>query len=411
MTTLKRLVAVSLSAMLFAGSLAGCGGGDSNGGGGASGSAGSSGGQQAAAPQGKTEVTLWASGSDNVRLVFEALSKEFNSNEAHNQGKFKLNVQYIASGGGGQTMRDRVIAAYKAGQKNTGIDLIEMNDEDLSVIGGNGLDEDPAKSVLLKYDISKIPNLEGVSARPAQYADYAVPYRGTTVVMAYNSDKIPNPPKTVDELTQWIKDNPTRFSYNAASTGGAGDAFIRSSVYNFLPEEAFMSNDPKWEAEWDKGFDYLKEIHPFLYKSSGKVVYPNKNQGVLDLLRDGEIDMCPAWADQSLAAVKNGNLPTNTKIYQIEPALTGTVATLGIPSFSGNVDGAYAVINFMLSVDAQNILLKEMQAIPLIDMDKLDQEAAETVKALSTSGFRTQSIGDLGKDINKRWAEEIATIG
>lgn len=397
MKTMKRILAASISLLMLTSVLTACGG--------ASKGNGESKADGAQKPAEKTTVNLWVSGSDNVRLVYESLSKQFNALDKYNEGKYELKVQYVASGGGGQSMRDKIVAAYKAGQKNVGIDLVEMNDEDLSVIGGAGDD------ILVKYDAAKIPNLSSVTARPSQYKDFAVPYRGTTVVLAYNSETVQNPPKTVEELTQWIKDHPGRFSYNSAGTGGAGDSFIRSSVYNFLPDEAFMSNDAKWSEQWDKGFDYLKEIHPSLYKSSGKVVYPNKNQGVLDLLNNKEIDMCPAWADQALSGIKNGTLPASTKIYQISPSLTGAVCTFGIPSFSGNIDGAYAVVNFMLSPDAQNILLNEMQAIPLVDMNTLDQTSAASIKDLDASKFRTQSIGDLGKVLTKRWNEEIATIG
>ena len=61
------------------------------------------------------------------------------------------------------------------------------------------------------------------------------------------------------------------------------------------------SDDPKWMDQWDEGFAKLVELHPYMYKSGGSIVYPNKNQGALDLLSQGEIDMCPMWADMLLS--------------------------------------------------------------------------------------------------------------
>lgn len=55
----------------------------------------------------------------------------------------------------------------------------------------------------------------------------------------------------MDELVEWMKANPGRFAYNTPGTGGAGDSFVRTSVYNFLPEEASTSDDAKWEEQWD----------------------------------------------------------------------------------------------------------------------------------------------------------------
>ena len=353
---------------------------------------------------GKPEINLWVSGSDNVRIVYEKLVAEFNSNPKYNTNA-TVKLQFVASGGGTQTLQDKILAAYKAGQKNTTFDLVEFGDDQIAAVMSQG-----DANMFVKYDASKIPNMAGVKARPALGAEYFVPYRGTTVVLAYNSDVIKNPPKTVADLTAWIKAHPGRFAYNAASTGGAGDSFVRTSIYNFMPKEALMSADPKWISQWDKGFDYLKEIHPYLYKSSNKVVYPNKNQGTLDLLAGKEIDMCPAWADQAISGVKTGALPASIKIYQIDPPLTGAVNTFGIPSMGRYPEQAYAFINFMLSSEAQNILLADLAAIPLIENSKLDTTNAATVKDLDVNNFRTQSIGELAKDLNKRWNETIVTL-
>ena len=92
-----------------------------------------------------------------------------------------------------------------------------------------------------------------------------------------------------------IKEHPGRFAYNTPSSGGAGGSFVTTSIYNFMDESALTSSDPANKEQWGQGFELLKELHPYMYKSSGKVVYPNKNQGTLDLLANKEVDMIPAW--------------------------------------------------------------------------------------------------------------------
>ncbi|MDR1903115.1 MAG: extracellular solute-binding protein [Treponema sp.] len=352
----------------------------------------------------KPEVNIWTSGSDNVRMIFEKLVDVFNKDPRYNQN-FTMVLQHMASGGGTQTIESRVMAAYQSGQKNTTFDIVEVGDTQMSVFLTEGGPE-----MLLKYDPAKIPNFAGVTARPPIGQEYFVPYRGTTVVMAYNSDVVRNPPKTTRELTQWIKDHPGRFAYNSPDTGGAGSAFVSTAIYNFLAPESLLSNDPKWATQWDQGFAYLKEIHPYLYKSSGKVVYPNKNQGTLDLLTSKEIDMAPAWADQALTGVKTGGLPSSIKIYQIDPSFTGSLMSLCIPSFGRYPEEAHAFINFLLSPEAQNILLADMAAIPLIENSKLDAKEAASVKDLDVSNFRTISIGALDQEMKKLWNETIATL-
>jgi len=140
------------------------------------------------------------------------------------------------------------------------------------------------------------------------------------------------------------------------------------------------------------------------------VVYPNRNQGTLDLLNSREIDMAPAWADQTITGVKTGTLPTSIKLYQIDPSFTGSLQVFGIPTFGSNPDAAHAFIDFVLSAKAQNILLSEMAAVPLIPASKLDPVEASYVRDLDVSAFRISSIGSLSNEINRIWNETIATL-
>ena len=147
------------------------------------------------------------------------------------------------------------------------------------------------------------------------------------------------------------------------------------------------------------------------YKSGGSIVYPNKNQGTLDLLNQGEIDMCINWADMVLSQRAQGAIKDTIKITQIEPALTGSLQTLAIPTFGSNEDGAYAFMDYMLSPEAQQIMVEQMAAIPLIDTEGMDMTGYEDLQDLDVSNFRIMSIGDLATDFNERWDNEIGTLG
>ena len=361
------------------------------------------GGGSAAAADGKDKpvVTVWAGGSDNVRVQFEQQIEKFNSI----QDEYKAELQFITSGTGAQSLADRVIAAKKAGQTDTDYDVIELGGDEVTKYTEQG-----GEDIFVPLDKSKIENVKNLKFKASFRDDLVVPYRGTTVVLAYNSETVPEPPKTADELYQWIKDHPGRFAYNTPSSGGAGGSFVLTSVYNFMKPEALVSTDPANEADWDQGFDLLKELHPYMYKSSGKVVYPNKNQGTLDLLANKEVDMIPAWADMALSQMKQGTLPESIKIAQIEPSFTGSTVVLGIPSIGSNQDGAYAFINYMLSPEAQNIALDSMAAIPVIDFSKLDPELTKSIEGLDIDEFRISSIGDLSTKLNERWDAEIGTL-
>ena len=388
----KAFIALLMAGVMAAGMM-GCGGGSGSG-------------EEASAGGGSGDntVTIWATGSDNVRQIYETLIENFNNSEY--AGDYTAELQFMLSGTGTQSLTDMLVAAKKANQNNTDYDLVDLSGDDLAKIVSQIGEE-----ALVKLDDSKIPNAEGVAAQSSVATDYVQPYRGTTVVLAYDSEKVANPPKTMDELVEWMKENPGRFAYNAPGTGGAGDSFARSSVYNFMPEEAITSDDPKWEDQWDEGFDFMKEIHQYMYSSGGSIVYPNKNQGTLDLLNQGEIDMCPNWADMVLSQRADGTLKDTIKITQIDPSFTGSLQSLAIPTFGSNEDGAYAFIDYMLSTEAQELMVKEMAAIPLVDTGDMDMTGYEDLMDLDVSSFRIMSIGDLSTDFNARWDSEIGAIG
>ncbi len=348
-----------------------------------------------------TTVDVWASGGDNVRQTFEKLVDGFNATKEL-KGKYVAKLHFVPAGAP-ESLADQLIFAYESHAVDTEYDVVDLGDDDLTRMVSL-TDED----ILIKLDLDKLPNAEGVTAQPVAASGRVQPYRGTTVMLAYDSEKLTEVPETADELDAWIKANPTRFAYNAPGQDGAGDSFIRTTIYNRIDdEEALMSSDPKWEEKWDAGFAHLKELHPYLYQEDGKVTYPKDSDAALDLLAEGKIDACPAWVDMALARRKAGTLPETIRLTAIEPKFTGAAQGAGVPSFSGNKEGGTAFINYLLSPEAQTILVQDMSAIPL-QKKGVDLTGAEELAQIDVSDFRTQALGDLVDDLNARWRAEIA---
>ena len=363
----KKILAVLTTSLLLTSALAGCG--STN--------------EQSTV----TTVNVWASGGENVRQTFEKL----------------VNALHFVPAGEKESLADQLIFAYQSHEVETEYDVVDLGDDDLTKMIAL-TDED----ILMKLDLDKLPNAEGVTAQPVVAHGRVQPYRGATVMLAYDSETVSEVPTTADELSAWIKAHPARFAYNAPGADGAGDAFIRTTIYNQIADEdALMSSDPKWEEKWDAGFALLKELHPYLYQADGKVQYPKDSQAVLDLLAEGQIDMCPAWADMVLSQRREGKLPEKIKLTTIAPKFTGSVEGAAVPSFSGNKEGGIAFINYLLSPEAQTILVQDMAAIPLKTKD-VDLTGAEELLQMDISSFRTQALGNLVDDLNARWREEIA---
>ena len=398
----KKLTAVMLGAAMMVGTLAGCG---SNGTNGADASAGGS----AAAKTDVPTVTIWGSGGQEVRDALQVIADMYNADPDYNT-KAKVEVQIVVTGTNEQSKPDRLAAANKAGETNTDFDLIALDDSGVSQILAQTADD-----FFETIDTSKLANYDNLIYKENVVGDTFIPYRGTAVFLAYNSDNVENPPKTDEELYQWIKDNPGRFGYCDPSTGGSGYSFVANTIYNQLPDEATTSADRTWETdhteEWDNAFKLLEDLHPYLYQTAGKVQYAIKNQGTLDLLATNEIDMCPAFANMVLNQKNMGTLPEAIKLTQIEPAFMGALAGFCIPQIAQDKEAALSVIDYFLSYEAQAADWNQMYASPVVDTTKLEGlDHADWLEEVNLDSLRYLAIGDLAVDIRSRWTDEIGIL-
>jgi putative spermidine/putrescine transport system substrate-binding protein len=376
MVGLKKGVSLALASMLIASALAGCG----------------STGANTASSKKQDEFSFYFTGSLNVKNLWETLVPMFEKANPN----IKVKMVYIDSGTGGASTLDRIIAAKQANQKSGDVDLYESSLSD--VLKGS------KNELWTSFDTKKIPNLSKIDeGKLKNLKGEGIPYRASAVILAYNSAKVKAPPKTANDLYDWIRKNPGRFAYNDPSTGGSGDSFVQTAIYNFLPPEATTNSDPSMMSQWDKGFALLKELHPYMYQ---KGVYPKKNQGTLDLLNNGEVDMIPAWSDQALEALDKKLLPDTIKMTQIDPSFTGGPTYLMAPKLSEHTDSVATFLNFVLTPDAQKVIVEKMFGYPGIKWEEMPQELKTKFKDVA-GGYRTFSLGDLGKEIQKRWQKDV----
>ncbi|MCM3215741.1 extracellular solute-binding protein [Niallia taxi] len=343
-----------------------------------------------------TKISLYSSGSQNVETFWETVIPKFE--EAHKD--IDVNFVFVPSGTGGQATIDRIVAAKKA-NKDSEIDIYEGALADI-------IRSEEEGGLFYELSTDSIKNLENVQAENLEGTqNLAVPYRASSVVLAYNSDKVKDVPTTAAELNAWIEKNPGRFAYNDPNTGGAGSSFVLSTVYNELDDNAMNVQDESIMKSWDKGIQILKDMAPNLYKSG---VYPKKNQGTVDLLANGEVDMIPAWSDMALEQINSKLLPDTTKLTQIDPAFTGGPAYL-MAVDNGNderKEASETFLDYVLTQDVQKLVIDTMYGYPGIKWDLLPAEDQKKFEAVS-GGYRTFNGGDLASELMKVWQKEVAS--
>ena len=258
-----------------------------------------------------TTIVVYASGDVNVQNLWQ--NNIIPNFEKANKGIY---VKFVFSEHGTQdgTTLARIGAAVK-GRHWPGIDLVDGGL--VTTMASAGLNQPVSKATA--------PNLKKVNADLlAPVKGNAIPYRGSSVVLAYDSNHVKTPPRTLAGLLDWIRSNPGKFTYNSPNSGGSGYSFAETVVDNTLSPSVNtqMVNNyvPDLESNWKDGLATLHGLNKYVYQG----VYPNGNAAVLTLLGQGQIWMAPVWSDQALTALKTGQLGPNIKLTQISnPSFTG----------------------------------------------------------------------------------------
>ncbi|MFJ4164357.1 extracellular solute-binding protein [Microbacterium sp. NPDC089698] len=349
-----------------------------------------------ASSAGATSLTVFISGDTNVQDLWEkGIIPAYES--AHPGASVRTTIDL--HGEHDQQTVAKLVTATKAGDA-PGYDLV-----DAGFVTGSATEA----GTLLDID-GKVSGLSDVPAATVKAGKgTGIPYRASSVLLAYDSTKVQTPPKTLDELLAWIQANPGKFAYNSPATGGSGGAFVTTVLDSYLSDAEQQAlrtgHDTAAEAGWAKGFDRLKQLGSSMYQSG---VYPNGNTQVIDLLGTGAISMAPVWSDQIMTSVKNGLIPKTVKYTQISgPSFTGSASYLGIPKTSKNTAGAIDLVNFVLSPAGQRIIAEKISGYPVIDVKKLPEETAKTFADADPSALRPSYFAEVSGDMADQWDSRV----
>jgi putative spermidine/putrescine transport system substrate-binding protein len=297
-----------------------------------------------------------------------------------------------------QAVFDKVAAAKQAGAVS-GVDLWEASR--LPQAGEAGL--------MQKVSSKEIPNLDKVPQTAVdRFNGFGVPYRASSVILAFNSSMVKTPPNTLDEVIAWIKSNDGQFTYNPPDKGGSGGAFVERVLSVGIPQNDltfFQTNyDESKESEWEQGWQVLKDLHPHIYNNG---FYPQGNVPVLQTLGKGSIAMAPVWSDQSLSYLAQKLLPAEVKLKQIDPPFSGSAAYLGIPSDSKNKEAVYEFLNWLLTPEPQQIIVEQLNGYPGLDWKYMAPEVQQKYADIAKA-YTFQFSPKFGTDRNKQWYEKVA---
>jgi putative spermidine/putrescine transport system substrate-binding protein len=345
----------------------------------------------------------WYTGSDQNILDFwtNIVAPKF---QAANPG-LTINLVDGGDSAGLQALASRALAALGT-DNDPQTDFFEGMDARLPVGAlEKGLWVDFSKSNLSNY--SKINPL----AFEIDPVRENLPYRGSQVLLAYDTTKVKTPPKTWADLVAWIKANPGQFIYNRPNKGGSGGNFVRRAIYaangddpkkfsidGFTDDKAKEMLDPAWKV--------LNELAPYMFD---KGAYTSGNTQSIQMLAQSAVAMIPAWSDQAIQAINQGVLPETTGLVQLSDlGFPGNFARCTVPTNGANKEAALKLADFILTEEIQAAVLTELGGFPGVSWENLPADLHEKYKDVIPASIPVFPGGPWEKAINEGWYRSVA---
>jgi putative spermidine/putrescine transport system substrate-binding protein len=267
-----------------------------------------------------------------------------------------------------------------------------------------------------KLSEENIPNAANV-VDAAFLNEYTMSYRGSQVLLAYDSSKVPENevPKTFADLIEWVKAHPGQFVYCRPDKGGSGGNFVVRAIYEvtgkdpslFKPVGTDEAPDADLLSKFPDAWTLLSSINEDIYDNGA---YPAGNNPVLQLLANGSVSMATVWSDQSLQALSQGVLPDTIKLTQFtDLPMPGGYSPFSVPSNAKNKQGALDFVNFMLTVEEQTSVVQDIGGFPAIDWSMLPADLQQQYTGVITTNVPSWPGGPWDAERNKGWYENVAT--
>ena len=189
--------------------------------------------------------------------------------------------------------------------------------------------------------------------------DYEIPLEGYEApwgmgqfLLISDSARVPNPPRNMAELEEWVKANPGRFSLEAGFTTLA---FLKALLVEVAGSRDIFSggfHEDIYLEHSQKIWDYLSRIRPYLWRD-GKA-FPRSPSQMHQMFANGELDFTMSYNDgEADGKIESGLFPDTAYGFSWQHGTPKNSHYLAIVKNAPNKAGAMLVINFLLSPEAQ----------------------------------------------------------
>ncbi len=248
---------------------------------------------------------------------------------------------------------------------------------------------------------------------------YESPYGAAQFVLVYDKARISEPPRTIEALLEWIRENPGRFTYPALPDF-TGSAFVRHIVYHAAGGHDQLQgpyNEAVYEEVSDRAFGILEDIEQYLWQEGE--FYPTSLLQLNELFANGVVDMSMTYQANDVGVlIEEGQFPATAQAYVLESGTIGNVHFVGIPRNAPNIPGALVAANLILDPAVQLEKLENWGDHSIISYDRLSETWKDRFSAISAhpssvsqDALERVRIPEIGADwvvaIEEDWKKKI----
>lgn len=272
------------------------------------------------------------------------------------QKRHGVTVHLVKISDAGQVV-SQIIAEKAAGRTTGGsVDLIWVNGENFATLKKLDLLADRGWA-------TRLPNWRyvDVANKPSVIRDFTVPTDGleapwgmAQLVFMYDSARLSNPPRSLEELATYAGEHPGRLTY-PQPPNFLGSTFLKQVLIDTIADPSKLQkpvDEATFEADVAPMFAYLDKLHPDLWRRAS--VFPKDSAQMRQLLADGELDIAFSFnPGDASSAVANGELPESLRSFTLSNGTLGNTHFVAIPFNSSAKEGAMVFANFLMSPEAQ----------------------------------------------------------
>jgi len=266
--------------------------------------------------------------------------------------KQRFDIALQAVDGQGAELVNTLVTEREAGRGHGTASLLWINGETFSQLRREQLLGGPWSQVL--------PNAQYVDSSSTIIArdfeqnpeGFESPWGTVQFALIFDSLRTPHPPLTVNELGDWIRQHPGRFTHDQ-SFGGV--TFLKMLMYARAGGVAQFQNafdSTRYRTGRDSVFAFLRSVTPFFWRKGA--TYPPDVAALHRLFANNEIDFTMTNNLNEVASkIRLGVLPPTARVLLLHDGTIANAHFVGIPFNAPNAAGAMVVANFLLSPEAQ----------------------------------------------------------